>query len=203
MFEDLLKTLKGGAGNLLNKVFPSETVTVYADKPQETPYPENTIIGGADYSGLPPNKGYMPKPVASAPTPTLPPDDTALPYYEHINATSKLNNLPGDILYKLLRKESMGFNPDVIGGITNSPKGAQGIAQFMPETSQWLGIDPLNPQEAISGSGRYLADQLKTFGDIELALAAYNAGPGNVRKYGGVPPFEETQNYVNDILGIE
>jgi len=133
---------------------------------------------------------------------TPPPDKSALPYYQDINKATQENELPEQVLYRMLRNESINFNPDVISGAISSPKGAQGIAQFMPDTSAWLGIDPLNPQEAIAGSGKYLADQLKTFGDIETALAAYNAGPGNVRKYGGVPPFDETEKYIADILGF-
>jgi soluble lytic murein transglycosylase-like protein len=71
--------------------------------------------------------------------------------------------------------------------------------QFMPATARSLGIDPSDPFASIDAAGRYLAGHLKTFGSVSLALAAYNAGAGNVKKYGGIPPFAETQNYVKKI----
>lgn len=140
-----------------------------------------------------------------APSPTPPPDAAALPYYEQINQAAAENDIPQDIFYRMLRKESMGFNPHVIKGNLDSPVGAQGIAQFMPSTSAGMGFDPLNPDEAIPVSAKYLRAKYDEGGDDwKLALARYNAGSGNVRKYGGVPPFKETQNYVADILrGLE
>lgn len=87
-----------------------------------------------------------------------------------------------------------GGNPNV-----TSSAGAKGLMQFMPATAKAMGIDPLDPQQAIDGAGRYISDQLRSFGSLELALAAYNAGPGAVRRYGGVPPYAETQSYVRKI----
>jgi soluble lytic murein transglycosylase-like protein len=66
----------------------------------------------------------------------------------------------------------------------------------MPATARGLGVDPMNPAQALDGGARYLKEQLQTFGRADLALAAYNAGPSAVRKYGGVPPYRETQSYV-------
>lgn len=80
--------------------------------------------------------------------------------------------------------------------------GAVGLMQFMPATARSLNVDPLNPQSAIDGAARLLKSHMKTFGSTDLALAAYNAGPGNVRKYGGIPPFTETQNYVKKINAL-
>ncbi len=68
-------------------------------------------------------------------------------------------------------------------------------------TAADLGVDPTDPLQNLDGGARYLATQLNSFGRIDFALAAYNAGPGNVQKYGGIPPFEETQNYVRRISG--
>lgn len=142
-----------------------------------------------------------PTPTPIVPTPTPPPHKSAEPFVELINQATAQNQLPEHLLYEILRKESMTFNPDVVYGKISSPAGAQGIAQFMPQTAQGLGIDPLNPEEAIPASGKYIADKYKQHGnDWEKALAAYNAGSGNVNKYGGVPPFKETQDYVAEIM---
>lgn len=100
-----------------------------------------------------------------------------------------------DLFLRLIGAES-SFNPDAV-----SPKGAAGLAQLMPGTAAELGVDPTDPIQNLRGGARYLRQQLDEFGDPVLALAAYNAGPGSVRKYGGVPPFEETKNYVAKIIG--
>lgn len=82
-----------------------------------------------------------------------------------------------------------------------SPKGAVGAMQLMPATARDLGVNPNDPAQNARGGVEYLAQQLERFRDPRLAVAAYNAGPGNVQKYGDVPPFKETQNYVNKIIG--
>ncbi len=83
-----------------------------------------------------------------------------------------------------------------------SSKGAIGVMQLMPGTARDLGVDPFDPAQNIRGGALYLRRMLTTFGgDVRLALAAYNAGPGAVRKHGGVPPYAETQAYVTSILG--
>jgi Transglycosylase SLT domain len=82
-----------------------------------------------------------------------------------------------------------------------SPKGAIGLGQLMPGTASALGVDPKDPMQNLHGAAAYLRQQWETFGDWNLALAAYNAGPQAVKDYGGVPPYEETQNYVVHVLG--
>ena len=83
-----------------------------------------------------------------------------------------------------------------------SPKGAQGLAQLMPGTARELGVDPADPFANLEGGARYLRAQLDRFdGDVEKALAAYNAGPGRVEAAGGIPRIRETQHYVAAVMG--
>ena len=89
-----------------------------------------------------------------------------------------------------------GFNPDAV-----SPKGARGVMQLMPATARALGVDPSDPAANIDGGADYLSRLLRRFdGDLSKALAAYNAGPETVDRYGGVPPYAETAAYVGAIL---
>ena len=117
------------------------------------------------------------------------------PYDAAFSAAEQKHGLPAGLLSAVAKQES-GYNPNA-----KSPAGAVGLMQFMPATAKGMGIDPKDPAQAIDGAGKLLASHVKTFGSVSLALAAYNAGPGNVRKYGGIPPFTETQNYVKKILG--
>lgn len=89
-----------------------------------------------------------------------------------------------------------GYNP-----CAGSPAGAQGIAQIMPATAASWKVDPFNPQQALDVAARKMAVYERQLGSYELALAAYNAGPGAVQRYGGVPPYRETQNYIAKIMG--
>ena len=95
------------------------------------------------------------------------------------------------VFVELVRAES-AFNPRAL-----SPKGAQGLGQLMPDTARALGVrDPWDPEQNLDGAARYFAAQLDRFGDVHLALAAYNAGPHRVVQYGGMPPYRETRAYV-------
>lgn len=111
-----------------------------------------------------------------------------------IHNESKSKGLDPDWVKAVVKTES-NFNPKAV-----SHKGAQGLMQLMPETAESLGVeDPFDPEENIKGGTDYLKNLLGKFKDKDLALAAYNAGPGAVKKYGGIPPYSETQNYVKKV----
>jgi len=121
----------------------------------------------------------------------------ALKYGPLLNATEDKYGIPRDLLFRLAYQESH-FRSDIIDGSTASPAGAQGIMQIVP--AYHPGVNPLDPAAAIDYAGNFLVSLYHQFGSWALALAAYNAGPGNVRKYNGIPPFAETQAYVSNIL---
>jgi soluble lytic murein transglycosylase-like protein len=104
-------------------------------------------------------------------------------------------DIPEDLFLRLVQQES-GWNPNAV-----SPKGATGLAQLMPATARALGVDINDPEQNLEGGARYLRAMYDKFGSWRLALAAYNAGPGAVEQYGGIPPYAETKNYVRAIMG--
>lgn len=113
---------------------------------------------------------------------------------EFARAEAARNGLDPELVLSVMRTESSN-NPNAV-----SPKGARGPMQLMPGTAKELGVNIDDPADNIRGGIRYLKQQFDTFGTPELALAAYNAGPGAVRKHGGVPPYAETQDYVRKIM---
>ncbi len=110
-------------------------------------------------------------------------------------AAAQRNRVPEDLFLRLIQQES-AWNANAV-----SSAGALGLAQLMPGTADYLRVNPRDPAQNLEGGARYLREQYDTFGSWRLALAAYNAGPGAVQQYGGVPPYRETQNYVRVIWG--
>ena len=163
------------------------------------------------YGWEPWHYGYLPGCGAATATPAaaqpiaveLPSPVSGLPqwvpvaYRRTVIDSAMQGGVPPVVLAALLQAES-GFNRWAV-----SPVGAQGIAQFMPATAHGMGLrDPFDPAQAIPAAGRLLGGHLRTFGSIPLALAAYNAGPGAVQRYGGIPPFAETRAYVARIMAL-
>ncbi|HXG90306.1 MAG TPA: lytic transglycosylase domain-containing protein [Vicinamibacterales bacterium] len=121
-----------------------------------------------------------------------------LAYDDIIAEAARTVGLDADLIHAVIQTESM-FNPRA-----ESPVGAQGLMQLMPALQKDLGVlDPFDPRQNIMAGAEYLKKLMnKHNDDIALALASYNAGPGNVAKYKGVPPFRETRNYVKKIKAI-
>ncbi len=116
----------------------------------------------------------------------------------YIEKAAQNNLLPPELIRAVIEVESGA----VLTAVSHC--GAQGLMQLMPETQSELGVqDPFDPDENIGAGSKYLASLLYRYnGDLSLALAAYNAGMGNVDKYGGIPPFKETQNFVKKVTAI-
>jgi soluble lytic murein transglycosylase-like protein len=117
---------------------------------------------------------------------------------ENLIVTAALDyDLDPRLVQAVMQVES-GFNPTAL-----SNKGAMGLMQLMPQTAQILQVsDPWDPEQNVRGGVKYLKQMLDRFRDLELALAAYNAGPEAVERHGGIPPFQETQQYVRKVLKL-
>lgn len=115
---------------------------------------------------------------------------------EIFTEASERYNVPKDLIKAIAKTES-DFDPNATSG-----SGAQGLMQLMPATARELGVtDAYDPYQNVMGGTKYISQLLNKYdGDVKLALAAYNAGSGNVAKYGGIPPFKETQNYVVKVM---
>jgi soluble lytic murein transglycosylase-like protein len=135
-----------------------------------------------------------PTPAASPAPPAKPPVVERTPR-ELVDAAAKKNGLPSNFVHSVVAAES-AYQPNAV-----SPKGAIGLMQLMPATAKAYGADPNDPAQNVEAGAAYLRELLiKYNGDPQRALAAYNAGPGAVDKYNGVPPYAETQTYIERVL---
>lgn len=124
-----------------------------------------------------------------------PPREGAGQFRDLVEQAARRYGLDPALVDAVVRAES-GYDPQA-----TSPAGAVGLMQLMPATARALGVaDPYDPVQNVEGGVRYLRGLLDRFGDVRLALAAYNAGPGAVVRFGGVPPYRETRAYVDRVL---
>jgi soluble lytic murein transglycosylase-like protein len=118
------------------------------------------------------------------------------PYAQLFTTAGRRHGVDPTLLAAIAKQES-GFDPRAV-----SHAGAQGLMQLMPATAAGLGVgNSFDPAQAVDGAARLMKDLLGEFGRVDLALAAYNAGPGAVKRYGGIPPYPETRHYVPAVLG--
>ena len=137
----------------------------------------------------------LPQTAAAAPAASAVPGAglAGVPYADLFTAAGARHGVDPSLLAAVAKVES-GFDSTAV-----SSAGATGLMQFMPATAAGLGVDPGDPASAVDGAARYLRQLTDRFGSTDLALAAYNAGPGTVARYGGIPPYAETQSYVRKV----
>jgi soluble lytic murein transglycosylase-like protein len=181
-------------GNNKMIVAPKAGDVVKVQDVYETPSAIRRIIpdaGSAVSSGLSTQLASMTAKTSSANFGNL-----SSQYNSLFTEAGKKHNISPTLLAAVAKQES-GFNASAKSGA-----GAQGLMQIMPATAKSLGVNALNPSEAVDGAAKMLSGLITKFGSTELALAAYNAGPGAVQKYNGIPPYKETQNYVKKVTAL-
>ncbi len=178
-----------------------KTLAAAQAPPSPAPGTNTTLPNTSGVAAPPASLGSLPI-SPPGPLPVSPSDVNVVPiasargdYGTLIEKYAAQNNLQPSLVKAVIQTESSG-NPRCVSGA-----GAMGLMQLMPENVKEAGIaDPFDPEQNIAAGTKQLAGLLSQFhGDLDLALAGYNAGPGNVRKYGGIPPFTETRNYIQRV----
>lgn len=172
-----------GNGQMIEAPRPGKDVRV--SKVTETPTHIRRILDSTPATG------------ATSASPIAARTAAAAPYADLFAQAQRSYGVPAALLSAVAKQES-GYNPRAV-----SPAGAQGLMQLMPGTAKGLGVaNSFDPAQAVDGAARMLRDLTRRFGSTELALAGYNAGPGAVLKYNGIPPYPETQRYVRSVMSM-
>ncbi|WP_201504144.1 lytic transglycosylase domain-containing protein [Psychrobacter aestuarii] len=182
----IYKDKKGQA--LLTNVSPKGTNFGKYTKQVKVTYYKNNASNNNDYSSNYGSNSYSNATASSSRSRDA--------YDSYIRASAARHGVDPALMKAMMHTES-AFNPNA-----RSPVGAQGLMQLMPATARRFSVsNPWNPAENIEGSAKYIAWLMRRFnGNVEHAVAGYNAGEGNVDKYGGIPPFKETRNYVKNVM---
>lgn len=180
-----------------------QSMTSNTSRTESSPFQSFGLLGGfqsmesLQYAGL--NSVYVPESLQTAASTSMRASGASTSgkndFSDFIRRAAETYQLPENLISSVIKQES-NFNSTAVSGA-----GAMGLMQLMPGTAKLLGVkDGFDPEQNIMGGAKYLRQMLNQFGNVEMALAAYNAGPGNVRKYGGIPPFKETEQYVSKVL---
>lgn len=178
----------------------AEEVSVSERDPLQNVRVHESLLDGMDIHALSPSARFLalPRPMVTRELARAMESGQIKPptkeWQRIIRKAAKIYGLPEALITSVIKTES-SFQAHAL-----SPKGAQGAMQIMPETQEELGlVDPFDPEANVMAGCAYLKRQLDRFGSLELALAAYNAGPANVEKHHGIPPFAETREYIKRV----
>ena len=164
----------------------------FTNRPEKYKHRDDFVEIAIKYERIPLPPQYKPTPIAQ---PKIVTDENLRTI---VSRYASLYGIDEALIYAVIRAES-NFNPNAI-----SPAGARGLMQLMPGTAAEMGVtDIFDPTQNVAGGTQYLYKMFELFGDKRLALAAYNAGPENVKRHNGIPPFEETKAYVKTVLSFE
>ena len=178
-------------GDLVAYGSPAEHIGIYIGNGKMIDAPHTGAAVRVDDVGQPTSIRRI---IGSEPAAAV--DPSVAQYQSLFAASGAQYGVPAGVLAAVAQVESGGNAAAV------SPAGAEGLMQIMPGTAQGLGVNPLDPTQAVDGAARILSGDLQQFGSLPLALAAYNAGAGAVQKAGGIPPYAETQAYVQRVLSV-
>ncbi len=184
-------------GDLLAFGSPVHHIAIYmgGGKMIEAPRPGLDVRISDVYETPSAIRRVLPQPAAGASG--VPASLSSTPYAALFEAAQRKYGVPATLLAAVAHQES-GFSPQAV-----SPAGARGLMQLMPGTAKGLGVNPDDPAQAVDGAARMLRNLITEFGRVDHAVAAYNAGPGAVHRYRGIPPYPETRRYVPAVLGYQ